>query len=155
VGVPLPSYPEPNKAALRAQKMKKYTKLTIILLVILGISFFFVFLGLKSKKSHTANPGAVQEIKTTLSVDEGSGPKSFDISGFIGKTALDATQSGFKVVTNGTGVNAFITGIDKRMVNSKKHEFWQFDVNGSEAQVGAGSYIIQKGDSILWHINTY
>ena len=135
--------------------MNKYNKLLTLLLVILGIAAIFVYFGHKSLKTILPNQKNVQELKTTLAINGDSGTESFDVSGFIGKTALAATEANAKVVTTGTGVNAFVTSINGRSADSKKHEFWELDANGNETQVGAGSYIIQKGDSILWKLNTY
>jgi hypothetical protein len=130
-------------------------KLLILLLAASAILLFVVILKQNSKKFGVVNPKSIQEIQTTLSVNDGVSTKSFDASGFVGQTALEVTQSDAKVVTSGTGVNAFVTSINGRVANSKKHEFWELDANGTETLVGAGSYIIKKGDSILWRINTY
>jgi hypothetical protein len=133
--------------------MKKYTKTIIAALVvfILGLGLWQV----KALHSKSVQPEKqVQQISTTLKID-GTTPQSFDVSAFVGKTALEATQTEAKIVTNGTGANAFITSINGRAADTKKHEFWELDANGKETEVGAGSYIIQKGDSIVWHINTY
>jgi len=135
--------------------MNKYKKLLILLLVILGIAAIFVYFARKPQKTTSPGQKNVQELKTTLAINGNSGTESFDVSGFIGKTALAATEANAKVVATGTGVNAFVTSINGRTADSKKHEFWELDANGVETQVGAGSYIIQKGDSILWKLNTY
>ena len=134
--------------------MKNYKKLLVLLLIILGVSTFFVFFDLR-QKANTQKQEVAQELKTTLSINIDSKVESFDIFKYIGKTALEATLANAKVAVSGTGVNAFVTTIDGRVAVSQKHEFWELDANGAETQVGAGSYIIQKGDSILWHINTY
>ena len=134
--------------------MKNFKKLLILLLVILGTVSILVFVGRKVGSSSTKKE-TVQELKTTLSVNIDSKTVDFDISNYVGKTALEATQANTKVITSGAGVNAFVTSVNGRVADTKKHEFWQFDVNGSEAQVGAGSYSIKKGDTILWHIATY
>ena len=133
--------------------MKRYLKIVLLLGVFLlaGVAFW----QLRIKNTKTQSEKVVQEIQTTLSVNDGSSVKSFDASGFVGQTALVATQTDAKVVTSGTGVNAFVTSINSRAADSKKREFWELDANGSETQVGAGSYIIKKGDSILWKLNTY
>jgi hypothetical protein len=135
--------------------MKNYKKLLILLLAASTILLFVVILKQNSKKSEIVNSKSVQEIQTTLSVNDGSSVKSFDISSFVGKTALEVIQADTKVITSGTGVNAFVTSINGRAADSKKHEFWELDANGAETEVGAGSYIIKKGDSILWRLNTY
>lgn len=137
--------------------MKKYLKIILPLVAILLIVFFGVALykikTVKFESVDTVTP--INPISTSLSINLGETQSHFDISNFVGQTALAATQAKFKVITSGTGVNAFISSINGRVADSKKREFWQFDVNGVEAQVGAGSYIIQKGDLISWHIATY
>jgi len=133
--------------------MKKHLKIILLLSIFLLACVTFWQLRIKSTK--TQSEKVVQEIQTTLSVNDGSDVKSFDISGFIDRTALVATQADAKVITSGTRVNAFVTSINGRVADSKKHEFWELDANGSETQVGAGSYIIKKGDLISWRINTY
>ena len=71
------------------------------------------------------------------------------------KTALDLLNRTNKIETNGTGKNAFITKINSREADNTKHEFWAFYVNGKQAQVGAGSYILHQSDKIEWKIETY
>lgn len=132
--------------------MKKSTKtiFAIILIVVLGLGFWQISsLSFKNKTNNV-----VQEVPTTLKINTVP-PIDFDISNFVGKTALEATGSKVDLVTNGEGINAFVTAINGRAANTNKHEFWELIINGSEAQVGAGSYVIQKGDSIIWQIDTY
>lgn len=133
--------------------MNKYTKPLIILLAIasLGVITF----RFRSTTSYAPTPSAVSKSKTSLLINEGSSRKVFDISQFIGKTVLAATQSVAKLETSGVGANAFVITINDRKADTQKHEFWELLINGSQAQVGAGSYVIQYGDSIEWHINTY
>ena len=131
--------------------MKKYYKYLILLLVFLGIAGSFVYFGRRVSRDLSHSPQATQEQKTVLTISD----QSFDISSFVGKTALETTTNFAKVETTGTGQNAFVTGINGRIADPKKKEFWELDANGAETQVGAGSYIIQKGDSILWKLSTY
>jgi hypothetical protein len=133
--------------------MKKYTKVIIATLVIILLGFgLWQARTLYSKKIQTEK--TAQEISTTLKID-GENPITFNVSDFVGKSVLEATQSKTNTVTSGTGVNAFVTSIEGRTADSAKNEFWKLIINGSDAQVGAGSYFIQKGDSILWQIDTY
>ena len=71
------------------------------------------------------------------------------------RTALDLLNRTNKIETNGTGKNAFITKINSREADKNKREFWAFYVNGKQAQVGAGSYILHQSDKIEWKIETY
>ncbi len=70
-------------------------------------------------------------------------------------TALSALKDVVAVQTNGKGINAFITSIDNRKADDAKKEFWAFYVNGKQAELGAGSYIIKNNDKIEWKIETY
>jgi hypothetical protein len=72
-----------------------------------------------------------------------------------GTTALQLLQMSHKVVMTGQGINSFVTGIDKQVVDSQKKEFWAFYVNEKQAQVGAGSYILKNNDTIEWKVETY
>ena len=72
-----------------------------------------------------------------------------------GTTALGLIENTHLVVKKGEKQNAFITGIDGRLADTRKREFWAFYVNGKQAQVGAGSYVIKNNDTIEWKIETY
>jgi len=135
--------------------MKKYTKVVLLLAIILLFGLSFLGFKLLSKKTTIQSEKTIQQVSASLKISDGTNVQSFDISGFVGKTALVATQANTKVIATGTGVNAFITAINGRAADAKKHEFWELDANGSETQVGAGSYIIQNRDKIEWKINTY
>jgi hypothetical protein len=154
VEVPLLSYPEPNKFDLRATEMKKYLKLILPILVILTLGFAFWQAKISSSNVKNQDGKVVQKATAVLKIGDVA-PQSFDISAFVGKNALEATESKVKVTTNGEGVNAFVTSIGGREADTKKREFWGFMVNGSQAQVGAGSYIIQNNDEIQWKITNY
>jgi hypothetical protein len=134
--------------------MKKYLKivLPVVIVLILG----FVFWQVKTNRSAIKNQGQeeAQKVSAVLKIG-GANPQSFDISDFVGKTALEATESKTEVVTKGTGANAYITSINGQEADAQKREFWEFDANGSQAQVGAGSYTIQNNDEIQWKISNY
>lgn len=117
-----------------------------ILLIIAGFAFF------KNKTEKNISVPLKETGYATLKIEGGS---TYDISGYIGKTALEATESQVSVVTKGDGENAFVTSINELSADPKKREFWEFDVNGSQAQVGAGSYVIQNHDQIEWKITNY
>ena len=72
-----------------------------------------------------------------------------------GTTALQLLQQTGTVKTNGEGTNAFVTEINGHAADVGKHEFWAFYVNGTQAQVGAGTYILKAGDKVEWKIETY
>ena len=132
--------------------MKKYLKYIIPLaILILGLGIWII----RSKNPTNSHLGGSGELFASLKIDDATNSQSFDISDFVGKTALEATQSKTKVETNGTGTGAFVVSINGLRADSLKHEFWEFDVNQSEASVGAGSYIVKNHDEIEWKINNY
>lgn len=137
--------------------MTKNTKKLLLLVFVLLLGFGFWNLKLRNQKTVVQNEKTVVEYRANLTISDGQDVKSYDVSQFIGKSALEATNAVLdgKMTTNGTGTNAFVTSINGRIADPKKHEFWELDANGAETQVGAGSYIIQNGDKIEWKINTY
>ncbi len=134
--------------------MKKYLKLILPVVVIFTLGFIIWRTSVSGPAAKTQGEKAAQKVSAILKINDVN-PQSFDISGFVGKSALEATESEAKVITNGTGTNAYIVSINGREADATKHEFWELDVNGSEAQVGAGSYIIQNNDEIQWKISNY
>ncbi len=72
-----------------------------------------------------------------------------------GTTALDLLKSTIEVSAKGDGENAFVTAINGREAKQSAKEFWAFYVNGKQAEVGAGSYVLKNGDVIEWKIETY
>lgn len=70
-------------------------------------------------------------------------------------TALTLLQQTAKVMTNGEGVNAFVIDINGKQALTKNKEFWGFYVNSKPAEVGAGSYLLQNNDKIVWQIDHY
>ncbi|WP_162616381.1 DUF4430 domain-containing protein [Xylanimonas allomyrinae] len=76
--------------------------------------------------------------------------------GVAGKTALEWLLAlDPQAFADGEGANAFVTTIGGRASDQSKNEFWAFYVNGEQAQVGAGSYVMKDGDEITWKLETY
>jgi len=72
-----------------------------------------------------------------------------------GETALDLLQQTADITLKGEGENAFVTSINGIVADDTKKEFWAFYVNSEQAEVGAGSYLLQSGDKIAWKLETY
>lgn len=131
-------------------KLNKKIIIGVLVLALFGFSFW------QLRGKNQENSTSVAQIQSAkLTVEINGGGQDFDVSEFVGKTALEATTSKVSTVTTGEGENAFITTLGGRMAETKKREFWEFLVNGTQAEVGAGSYIIQNNDQIVWKISTY
>jgi hypothetical protein len=131
--------------------MKKYLKFILPAVLILFVCFAFI----KNRTGNQNGSNFKDQPFANLKVDINGNSASYNISNFVGKTALEATEAKTTVITNGTGTNAFVTSINGRIANTQKREFWEFDVNGKEAEVGAGSYILNNHDEIEWKITNY
>lgn len=114
-----------------------------------------------SQHKNSSTPATTQsetkKVVATVEVTDGTKTTHYDMTDGVGKTALDLTQeaTGGKVVTKGTGENAFVLAINGRTASDTKKEYWEIDVNGAQLQVGSGSYTVKEGDKILWKIATY
>ncbi len=129
--------------------MKNFKKLLLpAVLILVVVAGFLIF---KFKSPRTLPAVSRETNYATLKIEG----QAYDISDYVGKTALEATEAKISITTNGTGANAFITSIGGRSANTLKREFWEFDVNGVEAPIGAGSYIIKNHDEIKWKVANY
>lgn len=54
----------------------------------------------------------------------------------------------------GAELGIFITNINDIQIDPNS-QFWEFLVNGSQAGVGPSSYLVQKGDEIIYQITNY
>jgi hypothetical protein len=134
--------------------MKKYFKIILPLAVILIIGF--TYWQSKITNSIPINTGETSAQKpSAVLVIDGKNSGVFDISNSVGKTALEATESKVTVNTKGSGTDAYVISINGYEAGAEKHEFWEFNVNGNQAPVGAGSYIVQNNDEIQWKISNY
>jgi len=71
-----------------------------------------------------------------------------------GKTALELLEQSATIVKSGEGEMAYITSINNLAANPS-NEYWSFNVNGTPASVGAGSYVTKSTDTITWKISTF
>jgi hypothetical protein len=75
--------------------------------------------------------------------------------GKAGVTALALLQQAAKVDMTGTGDMAYVTAINGSTADTAKKQYWEFDVNGAAATVGAGTYVTKDDDSITWKLSSY
>ena len=80
---------------------------------------------------------------------------SLTYKGKAGVTALALLQQAAKVEMTGTGDMAYVTGINGTTADTTKKQYWEFDVNGASASVGAGTYVTKDSDTITWKLSSY
>lgn len=133
----------------------------ILLILILITGGIFLFPSSKSTlnvntKTQISTPAPINKIQVSISINTGNVPVTTqNIAVEEGKTALDLTYQVASVSALGEGVNAYITGINDRVVDSNLKEFWELIVNGKSSEVGAGSYLVKDGDIIEWKISKF
>jgi len=66
-------------------------------------------------------------------------------------TALQILERRYRIETSGTGENAFVTSINGVRSDSTKN-YWSFSINDEPATVGAGSYVTNNHDNIVWEL---
>jgi hypothetical protein len=136
-----------------------YTKKLFAIIVVFLIALSLVT-GVLMRKSGTQNTAPLQASIPNISVTQtviipNDKPATLSAKITPGTTALDLLRTQTKIVTQGEGTQAFVTKIGSREVDPKRREFWSFEVNGKEASVGAGSYLLRNGDSIVWLLKNY
>lgn len=120
-------------------------------LVVLGVGTGGLIWANQSKKSTTPATSQAQ----TKTTNTNSAAPTVTYKGQSGETALALLQKIAKVDMTGTGDNAYVTGINGVNADSAKKQYWEFDINGTSASVGAGSYVTKDTDSITWKLSTY
>jgi len=120
------------------------------LIIFFGTAFIQYKNSLPEKKEIIVSTISVRQIVT---IDDKKNQSSARVK--IGSTALQLLTSTHKVLSKGEKENTYITAIDRRVASGTNKEFWSFYVNGKQAQVGAGSYIVKNNDTIEWKIETY
>ena len=138
------------------QKLQKNV-FTVVILIILTVGGFLLVSSLQSNEKETNSTAIEQQVKETitLTIRDGEKVSDYKVDEVIGKTVLEATEKAATVKKTGEGKDAFITSINGRVASNAKKEFWKLVINGKDAQVGAGSYTLVKGDTIGWEIATY
>ncbi|MCH8987028.1 DUF4430 domain-containing protein [Patescibacteria group bacterium] len=137
--------------------------------MLFGVLVFGVLLGFSLKEtgylqlpaSSIQKSQSTEKISVDITFDYGNGlPGQGDVQAFVGEalfagdTVLDLLYSleeeqGIIIETrNFPGLGRFIEAIHG--VHSTNNSYWQYWVNDEYAKVGAGQYILQDGDKIIW-----
>lgn len=126
--------------------MKKRTIIYIVSIVVLASAIATAFYFYQSQNNTTNKTQQTQQI-----VPKASDKKDVTYKGKDGVTALLLLEQNAKIVTSGTGEMAFVTTINGVTANSKS-EYWQLNVNGKSATVGAGVYTTKDSETITWKL---
>lgn len=119
---------------------KNYIAIGIVLLVAVGVGLWGRGV-IVSYQIHATPVAAAVVQKDSLSY-----------KGENGKDALTLLKDHATVVLDSSGM---VSGINGRVADGKKHEYWAFLINAKMAQVGAADYQTKTGDVIQWKIETY
>lgn len=139
------------------QTLKTFLLLFGVLLfgVLLGVSLTNIW-GESSATSIDALLVGQAEISVDLTIDYGNGDKQAFPREVVrrGATMIDLLENleqrkGITIEKrNFPGLGVFIEAIHG--VHNTNNSYWQYWINGEYATVGAGQYVLQDGDEVLW-----
>lgn len=132
--------------------MNKKTIIAIVVAVLIAAAAIITVLLMNQPKTTEANKTNESSTSTTKPTEKDT---SVTYSGVEGKTALELLKSSATVEMSGEGEMAFVTSVNGVKADSTKNQFWSFNVNGTPASVGAGSYITKSTDTITWKLDTF
>ncbi|WP_395853778.1 DUF4430 domain-containing protein [Cystobacter fuscus] len=138
-------------------KPSRRSLLGCLALVVLGFASVPAWADEPAKK---APEGKIAPATVSVVFDYGDG-KEKALTGIEwrqGMTAWEATQAAARrsppitIKHTGSGATVFVTGIDgfKNQGGGRDKRNWQFWVNGTYADAGAGTKVLQAGDKVLW-----
>lgn len=96
------------------------------------------------------------QVKETLSIvialeEDGkkvdTATKKLEVS--EGTSVLEALKKEYEVVEEG----GFIASIEGMKQDDEVGKYWMYEVNNTEATVGAAEYELQDGDEVKWFLN--
>lgn len=79
--------------------------------------------------------------------------KEVTYQGKQGQTALDLLKIKYKIESNSSSLGVMVTSIDG--VKQTDKEFWFYEVNGTEPNVGADKYVTKNSDQIKWQLKGF
>jgi hypothetical protein len=124
-------------------RKKQYILLILaFIIVVVGASFFVL------KPGTNAHPEVLKTNSSSVTTQVGT----LTYKGETGKDALTLLKQHATVIQDKSGL---VTTINGHKAANAKHEFWEFLVNGKEAQVGPTQYQTKSTDTIQWKIATY
>ncbi len=71
-----------------------------------------------------------------------------------GKTALEILDSTATITTSKSSYGVLVESVNGYK-NGTDNKYWTYMINGKEAPIGAGEYIVKNGDIIEWKFTSY
>jgi hypothetical protein len=124
----------------------------------------FVVIGIvNSRNSINEDFSATKRLEptqVTIEFSEGRPPVSGSLEHGDPMTAFDllkaiAASKRLKVDYSGQGETLFVKSIDGIVGGENQKTWWVYLVNGTLAQQGSGTNLIQPGDQVTWRLGTY
>lgn len=79
--------------------------------------------------------------------------KEVSYQGKEGQSAFDLLKSKYKVESTSSSLGEMVTAIEG--VKQTDKEFWLYEVNGKQPDVGADKYVTKNGDQIKWQLKGF
>ena len=79
--------------------------------------------------------------------------KEVTYEGKEGQNAFDLLRTKYKVESNSSSLGVMVTAIEG--VRQTDKEFWLYEVNGKQPDVGADKYMTKNGDQIRWQLKGF
>jgi hypothetical protein len=113
-----------------------------LLLIVPALALSFVLYGCQSKT-------AVDSTKSQTETQA----KEVSYQGEDGKTAFQILSEKYQVESDSSSAGVMVKSING--VSQTDKEFWLYDVNGKEPDVGADKYQTKTGDTIHWQLKGF
>lgn len=130
--------------------MKKYLKNKLVLFAVVIVIVLAIFLGFESLRQQPQNEPNPQAYNVNPVLQ-----KSSESISYKGKANVDALT----LLSQNTAVSldqsGMVSSINGRKVDSAKHEYWAFYINGKLGNVGPADYLTKDSDLIEWKVEKY
>lgn len=98
---------------------------------------------------------AAEKVTVSTIVNNGSSQQTYDSQVASGSTAIDvllnaAQTNGFEVKTTEYDFGVLVDSINGVAGDAVNNTYWIYYINDVSATVGASSYVVADGDTILW-----
>ena len=147
----------------------KKSKVLLILAAVILLGFLaiggYLFLMNQAKAVSNSNPTSTAQVQQTsqitVSVKNKDVVQNYDVQIKDGDVLIDllnklaTSNQGFSFAVKDSTYGSFLTTVNGVEALDAKREFWQFNINGSSATEGIGTYKVKSGDKIEFVLASY